>query len=236
MITKTKGIVLKTIKYGDASAITKIFTEEFGLIGFHIPSLFKNKGRIKPSHLQALNCVEISFNLSNAKNLYAIKDLTCHFHFSGAQFSQQAYYNVIVELITQSIKENEHNTSLFAYLYQQLIPSLNEHTGYWQLPTAMLQILYHYGCAPNTDGYENNHVLDLQNGIFSESFLEAYYTANPAVSNVIYNILAHGSDQLSQDGTLRHQTIEALIDYFRLHLNESFDLKSREVLWQVMKG
>ena len=28
MITKTKGIVLKTIKYGDASAITKIFTEE----------------------------------------------------------------------------------------------------------------------------------------------------------------------------------------------------------------
>ena len=55
-------------------------------------------------------------------------------------------------------------------------------------------------------------------------------------SNVIYNILAHGSEQLSQDGTLRHQTIEALIDYFRLHINESFDLKSREVLWQVMKG
>lgn len=58
MITKTKGIVLKTIKYGDASAITKIFTEEFGLIGFHVPSLFKNKGKIKPSHLQALNCIE----------------------------------------------------------------------------------------------------------------------------------------------------------------------------------
>ena len=236
MLTKTNGIVIKTIKYGDSSAITKIFTEEFGLLGYHIPSLFKNKGTIKPSHLQALNCVEFSFNFSTAKNLYTIKDLTCHFHFNNSQFSQQAYYNVISELIGQTLKEHEQNQSLFRYLFDHLVPSLNAHTGFWQLPTAMLQILYHYGCAPNTEAYETDAVLDLQDGIFSNSFRQIKYTASPKVSNVIYNILAHGSDNLEQDGVLRHQTIEALISYYQLHINENFDLRSREVLWQVMKG
>ncbi len=236
MLTKTNGIIVKTIKYGDSSAITKIFTEEYGLLGYHVPAVFKHKGAIKPSHLQVLNCVEFSFNFSSAKNLYTIKDLTCHYHFNSTVFGQQAYYNVISELVAQIIKEHEQNHSLFGYLFQQLIPSLDEHSHYWQLPEAMLQILHHFGCAPNTEAYQDEYVLDLQNGVFSDTFSQIGYTAAPSVSNVIYNILAHGSDELSQNHELRHQTIEALITYYRLHINDNFDLKSREVLWQVMKG
>ncbi len=236
MLTKTNGIVIKTIKYGDSSAITKIFTEEFGLLGYHVPAVFKNKGVIKPSHLQVLNCLEFSFNFSNAKNLYTIKDLTCHYHFNSSQFSQQAYYNVIAELVAQTIKENEQNQSLFHYLFHQLLPSLNEHTSFWQLPTAMIQILYHCGCAPNTEAYEENFLLDLQNGIFFSGTKLSLHAAKADVSFIIYSILNHGSENLAQDAVLRHQTIEALILYFKLHINEHFDLRSREVLWQVMKG
>jgi DNA repair protein RecO (recombination protein O) len=236
LLTKTNGIIIRTIKYGDSSAITKILTEEYGLLGFHIPSVFKNKGAIKPSHLQALNCIEFSFNLNSTKNLLTIKDLTCLYHFNSAQFGQQAYYNVITELVTQTIKEHEQNQTLFKYLFHQLIPSLNEHTGFWQLPTAMLQVLYHYGCAPNSETYQEDCLLDLENGIFSKMPRQIKYTTTQKVSHIIYNILDHGSDNLEQDIALRHQTIEALISYYKLHINDNFDLKSREVLWQVVKG
>lgn len=236
MLTKTTGIVIKTIKYGDSSAITKILTEEYGLLSYHVPGLYKNKGRIKPSHLQVLNGIEFSFNYSTTKNLQTIKDLSCRFHFSSAQFVRQAYYNVIAELIVQSVRENEQNHSLFNYLFQQLVPSLNEQAGFWQLPTDMLHILYHCGCAPNTEAYKEGSLLDLQDGIFTGDLRHLNYSASDEVSTIIFNLLVHGPENLKQDTVLRNQTIEALILYYKLHINEHFDLKSREVLWQVMKG
>lgn len=235
MLTKTKGIIIKTIKYGDASAITKIYTEEFGLLGYHLPSVFKNKGRIKPSHLQPLNCVELSFIYNATKNLSSIKDFTCHSHFNSTRFSQQAYYNVIVELLSQTLKEHEQNKTLFTYIHDELIPSLDAPPGFWQLPTAMLEVLYHYGCAPNIDFYEKGAVLDLRDGIFIHS-PSSKYMALPDVSATVYTLLRHGADELPQDGDLRHRVIEDIIKYCQWHISEQFDLRSRDVLWQVMKG
>jgi hypothetical protein len=75
---KTRGIVIRTIKYGESSAICNILTEQFGLIGFHIPGVYKNKGKVKISYLQPLNTVEVSLNYKKNSNLQRILDITCH--------------------------------------------------------------------------------------------------------------------------------------------------------------
>jgi DNA repair protein RecO (recombination protein O) len=233
MLSKTQGIVIRTIKYGESSAICNIYTEQFGLLGFHIPGAFKNKGHVKISYLQALNGVDITFHYHKSKNLQKITELSCRFYPDLQDFNRKALYSISCELLQQTIRENEHNVPLFEYLYQQALPGLNSAIHYWQLPFMMLKMLHHYGCSPNIDSYSGDARLDLQNGIFSKGMPSVKYISDTPVSRTVYEILTQGINHLPNDHALRHQTIEDLITYYRLHINENFDLRSREILYQV---
>lgn len=236
MISKSKGIVIRTIKYGESSAITNILTEQFGLVGFHIPSAFKNKGKTKISYLQPLNTVEISFNFQKTKSLQSISDISCLHYPELRAFNQQAFYQVLCELLQQVIKENEINHSLFHYLNDEALPGMNTDLHFWQLPYVMLSILHHYGCAPNIDTYEEGTCLDLKNGIFLEINLPLKNTADKESSCIIFEMMTKGIQHLEISSATRQKVIHHLVNYYRLHINEDFDLRSMEILTEVSLG
>jgi DNA repair protein RecO (recombination protein O) len=233
---KTRGIIIRTIKYGESSAICNILTEQYGLIGFHIQGVFKNKGKVKMSYLQALNTVELSLNYKKNSNIQRISDITCQSYPELKTFSQQAYYQVFCELIQQTVKENELNKNLFEYLYNEVIPSLNTDIHFWQLPFSMLNVLHHYGCSPNCDSYTDDAYLDLQNGVFIETLLPLKFIAEKDSSAIIFEILTKGISHLPNNKPLRYKVIEELLRYFQYHVNEHFELKSRSILSEVLSA
>lgn len=236
MITSTKGIVIRTTKYGDSSAIVNIFTEQYGLLGFIIPSVFKNKGTIKTSHIQLLNVLELTFNYNSSKNLHRIKELHCVYHFYHQSFNQKATYTVLCETLAQTLKTNEQNRSLFSYLYQYQLPLLNTEGHFWQIPEAFINILQYYGCAPYTETFQENFQLDIQNGVFEFQIKNktGKNIASQSVSQCIYRLLKAEISQLPLDKNLRHQAIETLIIYFQYHINETFGLRSRDILAEIL--
>jgi DNA repair protein RecO (recombination protein O) len=236
MLSKSKGIVIRTIKYGESSAITNILTEQFGLIGFHIPSAFKNKGKIKVSYLQPLNAVEISFNNQKTKSLQSISDISCLHYPDLKNFNQQAFYQVLCELLQQIVKENEINHALFHYLYDEAIPEMNSDLHYWQLPYVMLSILHHYGCAPNIDTYNTGNCLDLKNGIFLDLAPHYKNVADAECSEIIFDMMSKGITHLPVKAKLRQNIVRHLVTYYRLHIHEDFDLRSMEILTEVSLG
>ncbi len=233
MISKSQGIIIRTIKYGESSAITNILTEQFGLVGFHIPSAFKNKGKVKLSYLQPLNVVEISFNHQKTKSLQSISDISPVLYPDLRAFNQQALYHILTELLQQLIKENEINHALFHYLSDEAIPSLSTDLKYWQLPYVMLSILYHYGCAPNIDTYEEGACLDLKNGIFKQQMAISKHMATPESSAYIYDIMTRGINHLEDSRSMRQRVIQDLIGYYRLHIHEDFEIRSMGVLMEL---
>lgn len=230
MESKTRGIVIRTIKYGESSAICNILTEQYGLLGFHIPGAYKNKGKIRISYLQALNTVELSLNYKKSANLQRISDISCQVYPELKSFSQQAFYHVFCELLQQTIRENEHNARLFEYLYHEAIPGISTDIHYWQLPFVMLKVLHHYGCSPNCDTYTDGAYLDLQNGIFLETLLPLKTIATLESSAIIYDILSKGIAHLPANGRLRQQVIDELIRYYKWHVSDGFELRSRDIL------
>lgn len=233
MISKSQGIIIRTIKYGESSAITNILTEQLGLIGFHIPSAYKNKGKVKLSYLQPLNVVEISFNHQKTKSLQSISDISCIHYPDLRAFNQQAFYHILSELLQQLIKENEINHALFHYLAEEAIPGLGTELKYWQLPYVMLSILYHYGCAPNTDTFEEGSILDLKNGIFKRDIAHTKNTADQQSSSLIHEIMTKGIRHLPEDRKHRQNVIQHLIAYYRLHIHEDFEIRSMGVLMEL---
>jgi DNA repair protein RecO (recombination protein O) len=235
MLSKTKGIVIKTIKYAESSAICNILTEDFGLIGFHVPAAYKPKSKYNISYFQALNILEISFNFKKNTSLYKLSDISCLHSPKIEGFNKQVMYHLYCEMLQDSIKSDEINVNLFNYLMHEAIPELNEDLHFWQLPYVMLNLLYQYGCAPNTGSYQDGYFLDLENGLFVHKQLEFKKTIDNQTSNLIFEILQNGIHHLESDRKSRSKVINALIRYFQIHVNEHFDLKSMEILSEVSR-
>ena len=64
--TKTKAIVLQTIKYGDSSLIVKMLTKESGVQSYMVKGVFGKKSKMKAALFQnmtVLNNVMYALNL-----------------------------------------------------------------------------------------------------------------------------------------------------------------------------
>jgi DNA repair protein RecO (recombination protein O) len=236
VLNKTLGIVIKVIKYGESSAICHIYTQELGLIGFHIPAVFngKGKGKIKSAYLQPLQLLEISFNYNKTKNLQSLGEASCPFIFNLTHYQNQAFYHVICELLQQSLKENEINIPLFKYLHQSLLPSINNPLHFWALPSTMVILLYFHGCAPNVDSYQSHSLLDLNEGIYRTQLLSLKNSAMESSSAAIYLLLKDEKDLLPLDAKLRTEVIDDLERYYKVHINEYLELKSRAIWGELM--
>lgn len=235
MVVKTKGIVIKSIKYGDNSAIVNIFTRQFGLMGFMVRGVYGKKASIKTSHLMPLNLLDLVFENHAKKNLQSIKEIHVIDSFYSMDFTlaKQAMFAIHNELLQQLLKENQQNELLFDYLENDLLPHLKEEPHFWQLPYDMLSILHHYGCLPNSDTYKEGHYLDIKNGVFTSNNMNPRIENNLEVSKIIVELINKGMMHLVKSSQLRNQTIDCLMEYFRLHVNEHFQLKSREVYYQM---
>ncbi len=75
MIFTTKGIVLRTIKYGETSVIASIFTEMFGIQSYLVNGV-RTAGKSGKAHFfQPSSILEMEVYHNELKNLQRIKDL-----------------------------------------------------------------------------------------------------------------------------------------------------------------
>lgn len=73
MITKTRGIVLNYIKYGDTSIICKIYTEQFGLQSYIINGIRNSKSK-NIGLFQPLNILDLVVYHKKTSGLQRIKE------------------------------------------------------------------------------------------------------------------------------------------------------------------
>ena len=76
MIHKTKGVVLKTVKYGETSVIVTIYTELFGLQSYIVNGVRKSskKGPGKANLFQPANLLDLVVYHNELHNLQRIKE------------------------------------------------------------------------------------------------------------------------------------------------------------------
>lgn len=232
MYIRSKGIVIRCTRYAESSLIANIFTEEVGLCGFIIPSAYKPKAKISASLFQPLTVLDLYFSESNHGKLARIKEVNCLKAVHLKNGIQQSYYHIYSEILRQILRENETNPDLFAFISQELIPNLYSEEGPISLEQTMGSLLTHIGCAPYTGSYDEGYLLDLQEGCFISPDIHSHHTCSNEESRNIYELLM-GDPGLKADKQLRLNTISTLCKYYKIHLNEAFELKSLDILMQV---
>ncbi|RFM30503.1 DNA repair protein RecO [Deminuibacter soli] len=244
MTHKTKGIVLRTIRYGETSVISTIYTELFGVQNYMVKGVRQTTKRSagKAAYFQPGAVLEMEVYHNDLKNLQFIKD------YQWGYIYQQVFFNVIrnavamyvVELVQHSLKQPEANPELF-YLIEDTLKQLDRgnDTLVANLPLYFtLHLGTELGFQLQGEFSKQTPVLDLQEGQFiAESPLHPHYiSGEPAsLTSRIHNIQFYNDlENIPMNRLMRRELIEALQQYVALHIADFGQMRTLQVLQEVL--
>ena len=244
-IHKTKGIVLRCVKYGDTSIIASIYTELFGLQSYLVKGIRKTtkKGASNINHFAPAAILDLQVYHNEFKQLQFIKE------YQWAYLYENIYYDVVknavamfaIELLQHSIKQPENNPDLF-YFIEKSLKDLDQSN---ESATANFPLYFSLKLGEQL-GFEiqgnytlETPVLDLQEGYYiHESPIHPFFIEGNLASlttDIIHFKEVNQLSILKLNRVIRRQLIEHYIQYFSLHISNFIELRSLEVLKEVLE-
>lgn len=242
MVETTKGIVFHHFKYGEKSVIAKIYTQKFGLQSYILNGVRNKKSKNKAVYLQPLSLIEVNANHKEKKGLQRVKDIQLDFPFNTIPFdigkSSIAFF--LAEILYKSIKEEEANEYLFQFLYSAIKMLDVAESGYANFHLLFLANLSkHLGFYPQKPVSigKSKIYFDLQEGCFVN--LQPFHNAfiEPPISNLFYDVFGTSFDAMNAlilTQKQRKLLLSALLNYYSLHLSNFDNLKTLDILEEVL--
>ncbi|HZH64232.1 MAG TPA: DNA repair protein RecO, partial [Flavisolibacter sp.] len=124
MIAKTKGIVLRSIKYGETSLVVTMFTEVFGVQSYLVNGVrtTQKKGASKASLFQPASLLDLVAYQNEFSNLQRLKEYRWEFLYQHvlSNVRKNAVALFMIELVTKCLKQPEPNAELFYFVEDAL--------------------------------------------------------------------------------------------------------------------
>src|ERR1035437_5213843 len=117
-IHQTKGIVLRTVKYGETSVIVSVFTELFGVQSYLVNGIrTSGKSSSKVALFQPAAILDLEVYHNELKNIQRIKEYKWAYLYKHVltDVTENAVAMYMVELLQKSMKQPEKNPDLFHY-------------------------------------------------------------------------------------------------------------------------
>lgn len=134
-----------------------------------------------------------------------------------------------IDLLRSSIKEKESNEDLYKYITSTL-KQLDETRSLANLPIRYaIELAYHLGFQIVDNYSEENRYFDLQVGSFIDNDIRHKYILNDAISSSLHTIMQDPAGA-ALDKLSRKLLLDALMDYYRLHIEDFKPLRSLPVL------
>ena len=243
MTHKTKGIVLRTVKYGETSIITTVYTELFGIQSYIVKGVRQStkKSSAKAIYFQSAAILDMIVYHNEFKNLNFIKEYQWSYLYQNilSDVVKNTVALYFVEMLQHSLKQPEANPELF-YIVEDTLKQLDNGSA---VLTANLPLYFCLHLAGELgfriQGNYNSltPVLDLQEGQFVKEKPAHPYFVDKALAEATSKLLSvnfyndleniHFSRHTRQDLILAYQ------NYIALHVNDFGEIKSLPVLQSI---
>lgn len=244
MLHKTRGIVLRQVKYGDTSLIVSIFTELFGVQSYMVNGArsSKPKGGGKGNLLQPGNILELVVYHHEQKNMQRISEFKLGYIFTSLHFNvvKNTVSLYMIELLQKCLRQPEQQLELY-YFAENMLQLLDQAP----LPVVAnlplyftLQLSSHMGFQISGQYSEYTHYLDLKEGVFTDLPPHHSYHLDAQNSEFTSQLL-YAKDTTTLGNIImnkdqRRKLLYAYLDFFKLHLAEFTDLHSPPILHEIL--
>lgn len=244
MIHKTKGVVLKTVKYGETSVIVTIYTELFGLQSYIVNGVRKSskKGPGKANLFQPANLLDLVVYHNELHNLQRIKEFKWGYLYETVLFDirKNAVALYMIEMLQKTIKQPESNPDLYAFIedaFMHLDKSGDAVTANFALFFA-LHLSFFFGFRLSDSYSEQNNMLDLREGVFvNHAPSHAWYLSAPLsylTSQLLKVRQPHELEQLQLNAETRRNLLQAYEHFYALHISGFGSMRSMPVLQEIL--
>jgi DNA repair protein RecO (recombination protein O) len=243
MVHQTKGIVLRTVKYGETSIICSVFTELLGLQSYMVKGVRSAKARSRKANpLFSSSILDMVVYHQPLKNLQMIKE------YQPAVLYQTIHEDVIkngvalfaIEMVTQLLAAHDPQPELFTFTEQFLL-SLDA-GAHHEIANFPLYFLIQSG---RISGYHiSGHYSDLtpfsdvHEGRFSKSmsyfppFIEGNDAALMSVLNDANSL--ESISAINMSGAERKRMLQHFLAFLQLHVPHFRELKSLPILSAIL--
>lgn len=243
MTHKTKGIVLRTVKYGETSIITTVYTELFGIQSYIVKGVRQStkKSPGKGIYFQPAAILEMIVYHNEFKNLNFIKEYQWAYLYQNVLFDvvKNTVALYIVEMLQHSLKQPEANPELF-YMVEDTLKQLDNGNSALVANLPLYFSLHLAGeLGFRIQGVYNTltNVLDLQEGQFVDRKpLHTYYIEThlaEATSWLLSINFYSDLENIHFSRKIRQDLIKAYQNYIALHVQDFGEIKTLAILEQI---
>lgn len=240
MLLKTKGIVLKTIKYGETSLIVDIFTLEKGRLSYIISGVRKKNSRVSASLLQVMSILDLVVYHTDREKLHRIKEVKPAFFFTSIPFDirKSSMLLFLAEVCSKTIQQPEANEALFTFIENALI-SLDQSASNF----GNHHLLFLVGLAEQL-GFqiqnrikEEDHYFDMETGQFLSRMPDHMHVIQPPESDYLARLLRIFDREENVPIVRRNDRkmlLPLLLLYYKYHIDNLREIKSYQILSEVL--
>jgi DNA repair protein RecO (recombination protein O) len=242
MIYTTKGIVLRTVKYGETSVIVSILTSSFGMQSYIVNGVRTQSKMSKAHFFQPSSMLEMEVYHNELKNLQRIKDLRWSYLYrhilSDVTKNSVALY--MVEMLHKCLKQPEVNTDLFHFCedaFLQLDVAAPDITANFPLFFG-IQLAHFLGLSIQDNYSSEKNFFDIKEGNFAahpspnDSFLESDLSYH--FSQLLKALQPEELKEIRINKLIRQSLLYALEHYYLYHVPEFGVMKTLPVLHELL--
>lgn len=240
MLQKTQGVVLNSIKYSESSIITRIYTQELGLLSFLVHGVRKRKARIPASFFQPFTILNLDISYKPKSNLQNIKEVTL------AQRTDELHTDIrkstialfLAEVLHKSLEEEQQDKGLFEFLELSItfLNSMESSFANFHL-IFLLQLSKYLGFYPDQNTVRGNRYFNMESGLFEANPFHNQFLdeSQSELLKTLMQISFLERESFRINAKERKELLNQLIRYYQLHLSGMNEIKSQKVLETVFE-
>ena len=245
MTYKTKGIILRTVNYGDTSVICTVYTEIFGLQSYLVKGI-RQSSRKNPNRIasfQPAAMLDMVVTHQELKNLQYIREFQWGYLYRGI-FSEIVKNSVavyLIELLLQGLKQPESNPELYHFIETSLLQLDTGSDRFVANLPLYFTLLFGTELGFSIQGGygENRTYLDFREGKFVKELPQHPYYLEKEAARITAEINhAHqfeGIEQLDLPNKLRRDLLESYLQFIRLHIEDFGEPRSLKILQEILR-
>ncbi len=240
MLQKTRGIVLRTSEYSENSLIAKVYTEKQGLCSFLLNAARGARAKFRPALLQPLSPVEMVIYYKETRGMQRVSEMKACLPLTSIPFdiNKISMALFLSEVLYKSVREEEENRTLFNFIYNSICILDSAGERYLNFHLAFLAQLTRYlGFYPADEYSELRTFFNIPEGRFQrEQPVHPHFLAPPLSElwSTLMKTSYENSGSLNLQTSERRRLLSALLSYYGFHVSGFGNVRSHEVLEQVM--
>lgn len=221
MLHKTRGIVFRFTKYGETSIIVNIFTELFGIQSYIVNGVRSKSAKNRIALFQPMTLLDLVVYYRENANIKRIKEIKCLHPYQTVttDVRKSAVAMFINEVLNKTVKEETHAQELCDFLIHSFIMLDTQTEGAENFhPIFLLKLSRFLGFGPQLV----NEVLGPR-------------VADESIEKIIGQLLeADYTTPIVMTNQQRREILELLVKFYADHIETIGELRSMQVLREVM--